>query len=591
MLALERRAGHCTQPLPPILKINTPLKLDAWRDLLASYPDQVFAAFLRRGIQEGFRIGIPPDFQCTPTPRNLRSALEHPAVVQAYLDREVQLGCMARLSPEDMAAVGPLGLQVSPCGVIPKRNRPDKWRLIVNLSAPLGASANDAIDQELSSVAYTSIDDAGRLINLLGKGCLLAKFDLQEAYRAVPVHPADQPKLGVNWNGVTFVDRALPFGLRSAPKLFSALSDGFMWALHQKGMQHALHYLDDFLILGQANTQTCQESLAIALSLCDQVGLPVAPEKTEGPTTKLIFLGIELDTQSMQLRLPPEKRMRLLAAMAHWTGPRGRPAARTTGKKRELLSLIGLLSHAAKVVQPGRAFIRSLIDRACTVHCLEHHVRLDSRARQDLAWWHTFLQHWNGVSVIPQATPSRSITSDASGRWGCGAIFNNLWMQLQWPPEWAPVSIAPKELVPIVLAVAMWGPQWGSSKICAHCDNMAVVYAVNKKSARDPAISSLLRLLCLLCAIYDITLVARHLPGIKNTAADALSRNKLQLFLSSHPQASPIPTIIPSSLQALLFNPHISANSQTWTSLLSNTLQAASRSPLAQPTPRPSGDI
>ena len=382
MLALERRAGHCTQPLPPILKINTPLKLDAWRDLLASYPDQVFAAFLRRGIQEGFRIGIPPDFQCTPTPRNLRSALEHPAVVQAYLDREVQLGRMARLSPEDMAAVGPLGLQVSPCGVIPKRNRPDKWRLIVNFSAPLGASANDAIDQELSSIAYTSIDDTGRLINLLGKSCLLA---LQEAYRAVPVHPADQPKLGVNWNGVTFVDRALPFGLRSAPKLFSALSDGFMWALHQKGMQHALHYLDDFLILGQANTQTCQESLAIALSLCDQVGLPVAPEKTEGPTTKLIFLGIELDTQSMQLHLPPEKRMRLLAAMAHWTGPRGRPAARTTGKKRELLSLISLLSHAAKVVRPGRAFIRSLIDRACTVHCLEHHVRLDSRARQDLA--------------------------------------------------------------------------------------------------------------------------------------------------------------------------------------------------------------
>ena len=171
-----------------------------------------------------------------------------------------------------------------------------------------------------------------------------------------------------------------------------------------------------------------------------------------------------------------------------------------------------------------------------------------------------------------------------------------LWGHIQQPMDAAPmaprpVSIAPKELVPIVLAVAMWGPQWGSSKICGHCDNMAVVYAVNKKSARDPAISSLLRLLCLLCAIYDITLVARHLPGIKNTAADALSRNKLQLFLSSHPQASLIPTIIPSSLQALLFNPHISANSQTWTLLLSNTLQAASRSPLAQPTPRPSGDI
>ena len=111
-----------------------------------------------------------------------------------------------------------------------------------------------------------------------------------------------------------------------------------------------------------------------------------------------------------------------------------------------------------------------------------------------------------------------------------------------------------------------------------------------KKSARDPALSRLLRLLFLPCAIYDITLVARHLPGLQNTAADALSRNNLPLFRSSHPQASPIPTIIPSALQHLLFNPHISANSQTWTSLLSNTLQAASHSLLVHCTPQRSRD-
>jgi hypothetical protein len=51
---------------------------------------------------------------------------------------------------------------------------------------------------------------------------------------------------------------------------------------------------------------------------------------------------------------------------------------------------------------------------------------------------------------------------------------------------------------------------------------MAVVFAVNKKSACDPILSRLLRLLSLLTAIYDVTLVARHLPGLYNTAADAL---------------------------------------------------------------------
>jgi hypothetical protein len=120
---------------------------------------------------------------------------------------------------------------------------------------------------------------------------------------------------------------------------------------------------------------------------------------------------------------------------------------------------------------------------------------------------------------------------------------------------------------------------------------MAVVFAVNKKSACDPILSRLLRLLSLLTAIYDVTLVARHLPGLYNTVADALFRNNLELLRSSHPQASPIPTIIPSSLQELLFNPSIATNSQSWMQRLSNNLQEASHSPLAHRTPPPSGDI
>ena len=287
LLALERRVGPRTQAVPPVLPICCPLRLATWQELLAPYPNKAFVAFLLRGIEIGFCTGILPDFPCTSNPRNLQSALDHAAVFQAYLEREVSLGRMARLNPDQVAAVTPLGLQVSPYGVIPKCNRPGKWRLIVNLSAPHGASANDAIDQDLSSVAYILIDDAGQLINQLGPGCLLAKFDIQEAYRAVPVHSLDQPNLAINWNCKTLVDRALPFGLCSAPKVFSALTDSFTWALHQRGVHHALHYLDDFCILSKANSHQCQESLLAALSLCSEVDLVVASEKMEGPTTKL----------------------------------------------------------------------------------------------------------------------------------------------------------------------------------------------------------------------------------------------------------------------------------------------------------------
>ena len=86
---------------------------------------------------------------------------------------------------------------------------------------------------------------------------------------------------------------------------------------------------------------------------------------------------------------------------------------------------------------------------------------------------------------------------------------------------------------------------------------------------------------------YDITLVARHLPGVSNAAADALSRDNLPLFMSLNPQASPMPTVISAALQDMLFNEQISMNSLTWTTRLRDSLEAASLTPLAQHTPAP----
>ncbi len=74
-----------------------------------------------------------------------------------------------------------------------------------------------------------------------------------------------------------------------------------------------IHYLDDFLIFGASDSPQCGESLSKALARCDWLGVPISPTKTEGPATKLVFLGIEIDSVSMTIRLPPEKFSRLRA--------------------------------------------------------------------------------------------------------------------------------------------------------------------------------------------------------------------------------------------------------------------------------------
>ena len=89
--------------------------------------------------------------------------------------------------------------------------------------------------------------------------------------------------------------------------------------------------------------------------LCSFLGIPMAPEKTVGPSTTLAFAGIELDTVFMEARLPHEKLDKCRDLLSTFLRRR-----RVT--LQEIQSLTGLLNFACTVVVPGLAFLRRLID-------------------------------------------------------------------------------------------------------------------------------------------------------------------------------------------------------------------------------------
>ena len=171
-------------------------------------------------------------------------------MVQAYLDKEVALGRVVGPLPLDSI---PKGTQISPFGVIPK-SQPGKWRLIVDLSSPGGMSVNDGIEPELCSLQYLRVDEVVRRIVTMGRGTLMAKMDIESAYRMVPVHPSDRLMLGMQWKGGVFFDTRLPFGLRSAPKIFMAVADALQWIFQESGVSWVAHYLDDFVTMGADRT-------------------------------------------------------------------------------------------------------------------------------------------------------------------------------------------------------------------------------------------------------------------------------------------------------------------------------------------------
>ena len=173
------------------------------------------------------------------------------------------------------------------------------------------------------------------------------------------------------------------------------------WVLKQQGVAPLLHYLDDFLTIGPPDANTCQKYMDTIKEVCEILGVPLAVEKVEGPSTVLSFLGITLDTCKMEARLPEEKLTRVQHTVADWL-------TRKKATKREILSLVGQLQHATKVVRYGRTFVARMYSTAAKVPQLDFHTRLNLAFRSDLWWWHTFLHLWNGVSLmhwIPDTSP------------------------------------------------------------------------------------------------------------------------------------------------------------------------------------------
>ena len=118
----------------------------------------------------------------------------------------------------------------------------------------------------------------------------MAKIDIKAAYRMVPVHPQDRHLFGMMWEDKVYVDAALPFGLRSAPKIFTAVADTLEWIATTSLVE-----------------KQCRLNMELLVDLCHHLGVPLAEEKVEVPSTSLVFLGIIIDSVAGELRLPLEK--------------------------------------------------------------------------------------------------------------------------------------------------------------------------------------------------------------------------------------------------------------------------------------------
>jgi hypothetical protein len=428
----------------------------------------------------------------------------------------------------------------SPMGAIYK---PSKTRIIHDLSWPHGAAVNTYIPSEVCSVTYIAVDDAVKLVKSKGRGALMAKVDLKDAYKQIAVRPKDWPLLGSTWinddNEVEYYfDTVLPFGGRSSAMMFDKFACGLEFMMKLDGVSNCCHYLDDSFTCGSAGSEECLMNIETMLLTCSACGVEVNPKKVVMPTTKLEFLGVVIDSEAMELSMSDARMSSVTCELNSWLG-------RKAGTKRELLSLIGKLVFLTRVIRPGRIFLRRLITLSTKANKLYHKLKLSAEARNDILWWIDCAANWNGRSVFYEDGWLTNIDfemyTDASGL-GIGAAFGNHWLSSAFTPEEKSRSIAWRELFAVVVACATWGGMMSGRRLLLFCDNSSVVAIVNTGTSRCPIVMNLVRQLFNIAVHYDFDIRLKHVPGVNNVAADLLSRLEIEKFLLTFPDADAVMT-------------------------------------------------
>lgn len=497
-----RRVNAQLPPPPPGSNYTPVTPVDPDR-LLAILSHSPYARELYEGFKFGFCIPHVPSPWSHPI-RNHKSVLQNPQFMDAYIARELSagriVGPFASLPPHCI---------VSPLGLVPK-SEPGTFRVIHDLSFPKGWGVNDLIPNNLTSVSYKDFEHVSSLVRQAGEGSLIAKVDIQNAFRIMLIHLDDIHLFGFHWHGQFYLDKCLPIGYSLSCTLFERFSSSLQEALISKfGFSLVSHILDDFIFLSPANSPLCQFYLRKFLCISKFVGIPIKDSKTVLPSTCVPIHGIQVDTLHMEARLPQDKLLRLLDLVSSF-------ARRRTAKVRMWQSLLGHLSFACRVFNVLRGRSNP-----------NHYVRIPQSVRSDCVVWRCFLLHFNGVSMMIPLAPLDSdrilLFSDASAC-GCAATFGQRWFQLGWGPAWVGKHINVKEFVPIFLALDTWGCHLRHSAITFHCDNQAVVEVINSGTTRDPDMLVILRALTLLSLHLDINICALHLPGKLNQVADCLSR-------------------------------------------------------------------
>ena len=375
--------------------------------------------------------------------------------------------------------------------------------------------------------------------DLIIQNDFLTTIDLKDAYFSVPIDTSQHGYLSFSWDGKFYCFQCLPFGLSSAPRIFTKIMKPVIASIRERGIR-AMIYLDDILILSRSKEESL-DNTSFVINLLESLGFTINYIKScLIPQTTISFLGFIVNSMTMTISVPHEKIERFQSL-----GKLILDSQNIT--IRNLARFIGLIVSFFDAFPLGKLHFRMLeIEKTKALQNSNNdfnaHVTLDEHVRSEIQWWLSKSPEEFTSSIQPPPIRVRISTDASKSGWGAFSSDDDSFVQGTWPPKFQDLHINALELVAIQNALLSLCATCVNKHIHVKSDNSTAVSYINRLGGTVPNLNKISTDIWLWCFESNNWLSASHIAGIDNCTADVLSRRDVNKELS----------LVPSVFQLLL---------------------------------------
>ena len=308
------------------------------------------------------------------------------------------------------------GEYISTIFIIPKKN--GKYRPVINLRFLNHFVHYDHFKQETFKV----------VVDLIQENDFFTSIDLSDAYFSVPIAAEFQKYLKFSWKGQLYKFVVLPFGLKSAPYVFTKiLTPVYAWFRLQN--IHCSYYMDDSISMNSSNS-LAQGNTNIMVDTLQHLGFDINYKKSVlVPTQRIAFFGFIINSVAFMIYLPEDKVVKIDAKAE---------ALRRAGRVviRDLASFIGLIVSSFYAILEAQLYYRALERnkiQGLSPECnFDNKVPLSNNSILELEWWKENVRLKNGRHIRFQNVDVQCRTDASFSGWGALDLKTGIFAQGRW---------------------------------------------------------------------------------------------------------------------------------------------------------------